>query len=124
MAIQRNRYLKYHPRNFANEYVIYVGDKETIDLLTELLDIRDSRTRNQNSEWFPITKKDAIHYGRTLPHRYQGTPNQWYGGFVGDDLDSRLETLDEILDLCESLGAKEEIRERFRAKRRCLIAQR
>jgi hypothetical protein len=64
-------YIEY-PRNFANEYAIYVLDNDTD--ATELGFSKDDR----------ISRAKAIHLGIIRPNEARKNNEQWYGGLFGD----------------------------------------
>lgn len=69
-----NKYYIDYPRDFANEYDVYVAaDAETERELLRYLGSGAQR----------ITRQEAVRLGWTRPREATRTGEQWYGGFVG-----------------------------------------
>jgi hypothetical protein len=67
-----NRYYIEHPRNFANEYAVYVCKSE--------------RTERRLLELYPnaekINRAEAIRLGWTRPREAERNGEQWFGRFA------------------------------------------
>ena len=92
-----NKYYVDYPRDFANEYTVYV--------------VRTTDTGRLKSR-FPdaerISRREAIRLGWTRPRKAKKDGEQWYGGFasnnyadsVGEAIDVAISaTIEEIYDL-------------------------
>jgi hypothetical protein len=77
-----NAYYVLYPRDFANEYTVYVaGDAESAEHLKQLGAKR-------------ISRREAIRLGWTRPRQARKTGEQWYGGFAGDTYDTLAEAIE------------------------------
>ncbi len=104
----KTRYYISYPRDFANEYNIFVvGGKDNLAKRVEkaLIDLGAER----------ITKKRALYWGITRPAEAKKTGEQWYGGFVGGQAFNNLyytadeELVEEALisDTIDSVGERQ-----------------
>ncbi len=83
-------YFIHYPRDFANEYEIFVVSQADS---SRLVDRIPSARR--------ITRKQAIERGITRPRMAKKFGEQWFGGFrESDSLPVYSGTLDEILTSC------------------------
>ncbi len=89
----RNSYLVHYPRNFANEYTVYVGSPATLDRLTKIL---ESSPRADNGNVQRITRQRAIYLGRTRVREAKRYGEQWFGGFAETGF-GYPESVDEML---------------------------
>ena len=74
----RMTYLIHYPRDFANEYDIFVGTKAEIDRLYALL----NRSTERGSQLRRISRREAIQLGWSRVREAQRDGEQWYGGFA------------------------------------------
>ena len=73
-----NRYYVHYPRNFANEYTVYVvGSEADEDRLYAAFDGDHERLEK-------ITRKRAIYLGSVRPNMALRWGEQWYGGWKRD----------------------------------------
>jgi hypothetical protein len=96
MTDMRTHYLHYKPRGFGNEYSVYVGDKETLDRLLELLE--ENNENSNRSQWNWLTRKEAIHFGETLMRR---STTYWNGGWCDHGQQRFCKTLSERIAAAE-----------------------
>ncbi len=89
----RNSYLVHYPRNFSNEYTIYVGSSATLDRLTKIL---EAEPQAENGDVRRITRQRAIYLGRTRVREAKQTGEQWFGGFAETGT-AFAETLDQAI---------------------------
>lgn len=71
-----NRYFIYYPRNFANEYTVYVCDTPEVE----------EGLRAIHPEMDRITRKRALYLGSSRPREARQTGQYWSGGFVGGEI--------------------------------------
>ena len=75
------RYYKIHPRNFANEYTVYVTESDT-----------DAAFVARFPEAERITRAEAIEYGIRKPNWAKRNSQQWFGGlFATEDSEFQMD---------------------------------
>lgn len=67
-----NRYFVAYPRNFANEYKVYVCESERTE--RRLLAVRPDAER--------ISRGEAVRLGWTRPREARRNGQEWHGGFA------------------------------------------
>jgi hypothetical protein len=79
-----NTYYVSYPRDFANEYEVYVVAPEDVEVFLRAI---PDATR--------ISRAEAIRMGWTRPRQAKKYGEQWFGGFAeahgGDDLAGKIE---------------------------------
>lgn len=97
------RYLIHYPRNFCNEYAIYVGDKATLDKLVEILGNR-RRAENANTQF--ITRRRAIQLGVSRVNEAKRDGEQWFGGFAETGTNYETDLTSVIADAAKATEAE------------------
>jgi hypothetical protein len=79
-----NHYWVVYPRDFANEYTVYVTTTPQ----------QDYRMR-YGFGGKTITRPEAIRLGWTRPRQAKKTGEQWFGGFAGDEQTTVKDAIEE-----------------------------